>query len=308
MSTLADSYENSALPAIGFLGVGRMGGPMARNLLKAGYRVTAYDPDAARLEACAEAGAVAAASAAEAVRKGDVVLLSLRAAVFMNVAVQALLPNARAGQVFIDMGTTEARDTRRVASALGKKGAAMLDAPVSGGERGSEAGTLHIFVGGEDAIHELARPILDLLGDPEHVVYCGPSGCGQIVKGVNQLAMGLVDAAYVEAVAFGVRAGVDPAVIRQVVGGPSGWRHRVVRFAMMVEEGRADDVYIKFPELPYFLREAREQGFDLPLTEALFTFCDAGPRDWVDNMGRPRVSYWHEIMTRPRRTPSGDDL
>ena len=308
MSAVGNSNNNTARPALGFLGVGRMGGPMARNLLRAGYSVTVYDPDSTRLAECAAAGAEVAASAAAAVRQADVVLLSLRAAAFADVARQALLPNARAGQVFMDMGTTEAHDTRRVACALSQKGAAMLDAPVSGGERGSEAGTLHIFVGGDEDVYERSRPILELLGEPEHVVHCGPSGCGQIAKGVNQLAMGLVDAAYIEAVAFGVRAGVNPAAIRQAVGGETGWRQRVARFAMMVEEGRADDVYTKFPELPYFLREAREQGFYLPMTEALFTFCDAGPPDWVDNMGRPRVSYWHEIMTRPRRELPEDDL
>ena len=307
MSAAGNSDNNTALPALGFLGVGRMGGPMARNLLTAGYSVTAYDPDPARLAACAAAGAAVAASAATVIREGDVVLLSLRASMFANVAEQVLLPNASAGQVFIDMGTTEAHVTRRVASALREKDAVMLDAPVSGGESGSEAGILHIFVGGDEEVYERSRPILELLGEPEHVVYCGPSGCGQIAKGVNQLAMGLANAAYLEAIAFGVRAGVNPAAILQAVGGSSGWRQRVARFATMVEEGRADDVYTKFPELPYFLREAREQGFDLSMTEALFTFCDAGPRDWVDNMGRPRVSYWHEIITRPRRELPEDD-
>ena len=122
------------------------------------------------------------------------------------------------------------------------------------------------------------------------------------MKGVNQLAMGLVAAAYVEAVAFGVLAGADPEAIARSVGGENGWRKHVADLARAVRDGSADDVIIKFPELPYFLREARERGFAIPMTEALLAFCDAGPRNWVDNMGRPRVSFWHQLAQSRERT------
>ncbi|MGB2820570.1 MAG: NAD-binding protein, partial [Phycisphaerae bacterium] len=147
---------------------------------------------------------------------------------------------------------------------------------------------------------ERVRPILEVLGDPRHVAHCGPSGCGQAVKGVNQLAMGLVAAAYLEAVAYGVRCGADLDAIAASVGGDEGWRKRLADCAMKAKDGSAEGVYVKFPELPYFLREAREQGFEMPMTRALFDFCDAGPRNWKDNMQREYVSFWHQLMQAGR--------
>ncbi|MHC4198895.1 MAG: NAD(P)-dependent oxidoreductase [Planctomycetota bacterium] len=295
---MTDGHVNGK-PAIGFLGLGQMGGPMARGLVAAGYRVTAFDPIEAKLDACTSAGAGGASSAAEAIGAGEVVMTSLRSSdMFAEVAETILLPNAREGHVFIDMGTTAPPRTRRFAAELAEKGAVLLDAPVSGS---AASGMLRIFVGGDEGTARRMWPIFEVLGDPEHVAYCGPSGSGQAVKGTNQLAMGLVDAAYLEAVAFGVQAGASVESILKGVGQESGggFRSRVARVAKMVlEKGDADGILVKFPELQYFLAEAREKGFPLPMTEALFEFLDPGPRDWVDNMKRPRVAYWHELMRR----------
>jgi len=301
------SRTTSTLPTIGFLGLGAMGGPMAANLLKADYSLTGFDPRAKRLKTCVTAGAMAAGNPTEVVRRSEVVLTSLpSSAVFVQVAEQYLLPHAHPNQIFMDTGTTEAAETRRLANEFNKKGTHLLDTPVSGGWQGSESGTLRIFVGGDECAYGQCRPILEVLGDPERIVYCGSSGAGQVVKGVNQLAIGLGHAAYLEALAFGVRAGVNPAVINQGVGGPEGWRGHFSSVAKRVMEATADGVNILFPELPYFLREAHEQGFDIPMTEALFAFCDAGPRDWVDNQNRPVVALWHELMNRPGKTSSQD--
>ncbi|MHC5059184.1 MAG: NAD(P)-dependent oxidoreductase [Planctomycetota bacterium] len=285
-------------PRIGFLGLGQMGGPMARNLAAAGYDVTAFDPVPEKLAACVEAGAKGTASAAETVRAGEVVMTSLRSsAMFVEVAEAEILPNVSEGQAVIDMGMTEGGETRRIAADLTMKGVGFLDAPVSGS---AASGRLRIFVGGEADLFERCRPILNVIGDPERVVHCGPVGTGQVVKAVNQLAMGLVGAAYLEAVAFGARAGASLEAIRQGVGDEegTGFRRRVAEVARMVIEERADECLVKFPELPYFLHEAHELGFALPMTRALFEFLDAGPRERVDNMGRPRVAYWHELMRR----------
>ena len=284
--------------ALGFIGLGRMGAGMALNLARAGYPMTVFDLDAAKLADCLAAGAAAAGSAADVVARSEVVLTSLPSStVFVHVAEAALVPGARESQVFVDMGTTEAPETRRLSAALAEKGATLLDAPVSGGPRGVAERTLHVFVGGNPVVYEQCRPILaDLGADPQRTAWCGPSGCGQAVKGVNQLAMGLASAAYLEAVAFGVRAGADLEAIAQSVGGDEDFRRRVADLARRAAAGSANDVLIKFPELPYFLREARERGFAMPLTEALLAFCDRGQRDWTDNMNRPRVAFWHELM------------
>ena len=145
---------------------------------------------------------------------------------------------------------------------------------------------------------EQCRAIFLVLGDPDYVVYCGPSGAGQVVKGVNQLAMGLGAAAYLEAMAYGVRGGADPAAIAQAVGGPDGWRGYFGHLAARALDGSAAEVWVKFPELPYFLSEAEDHHYSAPLTKALFEFLDAGPRDWADNMNRPTVSFWNQLLTR----------
>ncbi len=280
-------------PVLGFLGLGQMGGRMVRNLLAAEYEVIGFDPNEERLAVAVAAGAVAAADAGDAVRRGDVVLASLRSsAMFVSVCESDMLPNTRDGQVFLDMGTTEAPETRRLAAEFARKGALLLDTPVSG----APGPGMRVFMGGDRDACERCRPILAATADPERVVYCGPSGTGQAVKTVNQLGMGLVAAAYLEAVAFGFRAGADPEALIQGVGGDDGWRQQLAAVARQAMDGRADDILVKFPELPYFLREAEERGFQMPMTQALFEFLDAGPRDWVDNMDRPRVAFWHQLM------------
>lgn len=285
---------------LGFIGLGRMGGNMARNLARAGYDIKVFDLAAEKIAAClqiagaAESRGAAAKSAADAVAHGEVVLTSLpSSAVFVQVAEKDLLPNARRGQIFMDMGTTEGAPTRRLAAAFAEKGAMLLDCPVSGG---AATGTSRIFVGGDRDAFDRVEPVLTVLGHPDHVVHCGPSSSGQAVKAVNQLGMGLVRAAYLEAVAFGVRCGVDPAAIARGVGGEEPWRSEINRTIERAADERGAYQTVKGPELPYFLREARERGFRIPLTEALHAFCEDGPKSWKDNMGRPECSFWHKLI------------
>ena len=284
------------LPTIGFIGLGTMGGRMAKNLHNAGYPLIGYDIDVAKCEALAAIGATAGKDTAKVVRNSDVILTSLRSSdVFRSVAEQHFIPNAREGHVFIDLGTTEVEKTRDIAMALDEKGATLIDAPVSGGPHGSETGTLRIFVGGDTAVVEKCRPILEVLGEPKYVVYCGPSGSGQIVKGVNQLAMGLGAAAYMEAMAFGVCAGVDPKAIREAVGMGDGWRGQFDSIAKRIIDGEGKRLVVKYPELPYFLAAAEAAGFEIPLTEALYEVCKNENYEMFDNMNRPSRSFWRTL-------------
>ena len=286
-------------PALGFVGLGAMGGAMAGKLLKAGYPLVCFDVNRERIALCAAEGAVAAESVEGAGEECDFVLTSLPSSeVFVEVAGGSLLPRARAGQVFVDLGTTTPPDTRRLAAAFEAKGAALVDAPVSGGPEGARRGNLHIFVGGPPSVVERCMPILRVLGDEERIVCCGPSGCGQVVKGVNQLAMGLGAAAYLEAAAFGVLAGVSAEALLRAVGGDESWRKHFASIAGQVARGKGEQILVKFPELPYFLQEAEAKGIRLPLTEALYSFCKSGERKFRDNMNRATVSYWHELLTR----------
>jgi 3-hydroxyisobutyrate dehydrogenase-like beta-hydroxyacid dehydrogenase len=284
---------------LGFLGLGQMGGPMVRNLLRVGYQVIAFDIVPERLRAIVAAGAGVGHSAAAVVQRSDIILTSLRSSeMFVQVAEADLLPHARPSQVFIDLGTTAPSETRRLAAAFAAKGATLLDVPVSGGPHGIETLTLRMFAGGDEGVFTRCRPILEALGGPNHLVYCGPSGSGQVVKGVNQLAMGLADAAYMEAIAFGVRAGVKLEAIRDAVGGTDGWRGHLAALAQRILDGHGESLWVKFPELPYFLAEAAERGVELPLTRALRAFLESADPRWRDNMSRPTVAFWHEVMSR----------
>lgn len=288
--------QSQELPTIGFIGLGNMGGRMAKNLHNAGYPLIGYDIDAAKCEVLAATGAAVGKDTAEVVSNSDVIMTSLRSSdVFCSVAEKHLIPNVRGGHVFIDLGTTEVEQTRELATAFAEKGATLIDAPVSGGPHGSETGTLRIFVGGDVVVVEKCRPILEVLGEPKYVVYCGPSGAGQIVKGVNQLAMGLADAAFMEAMAFGVCAGVDPNAIREAVGMGDGWRGQFDRIAKRIIDGEGKTLVVKYPELPYFLAAAEAAGFEIPLTEALYEFCKNGNYEMFDNMNRPSRSFWRTL-------------
>ena len=148
-------------PRIGFIGLGNMGGRMAKNLHNAGYPLIGYDIDVEKCSALAATGASTGKDTTELVKNSDVVMTSLRSSdVFCSVAEEHFVPNAREGQVFIDLGTTEVERTRNLATALAEKGATLIDAPVSGGPHGSETGTLRIFVGGDASAVENCRPIL----------------------------------------------------------------------------------------------------------------------------------------------------
>ena len=273
-----------------------MGGRMAKNLHNAGYPLIGYDIDAAKCEALAATGATAGKDSTEVVKNSEVVMTSLRSsAVFCRVAEEHLIPNAREGQIFIDLGTTEVKNTRDIAITLTERGATLIDSPVSGGPHGSETGTLRMFVGGDAATVEKCRPILEVLGEPKYVVYCGPSGSGQIVKGVNQLAMGLGDAAFMEAMAFGVCAGVDPEALRNAVGMGDGWRGQFDKIAKRIIDGAGGNLVVKYPELPYFLAAAAEFRVEIPLTEVLYEFCKKGNYEMLDNMNRPAFSFWRAL-------------
>lgn len=285
-----------------------MGQPMAEHLLRAGYPLYAYDTTPARLEPLREQGAIAAEDAAAVVREADVICLSLPSSdSCVQVAEAVILPHIATGQIVIDFGTTTPPETRRLAGLLKGKGAFWFEAPLSGGDNGAKKGKLRIFAGGDLEIFQRVQPILETVGGKETLTYCGPSGAGQVVKGVNQLAMGLGAAAYLESVAFGVRAGVAPDIIARAVGGENDrWRTMVLHMARAAQEERAENVGVKFRELPYFLREAWEAGLELPLTEALYAFCDAGPRVVVDD-NRPAPSFWHELMHRQKNDARTDD-
>lgn len=283
------------LPIVGFIGLGEMGGPMARNLIAAGYRVVGYDLDATRLDEVVRAGGERGEDAADVVQRSEIIATSLpSSSAWVKLAEDLLLPHVRAGQVVIDFGTVTPPETRRLAAAFAEKGVDLVDSPLSGGGSGAQQAKLYMFVGGKRETVEQCMPLLQTVGGPDRITYCGPTGSGQVVKGVNQLMMGIVDAAYLEAISFGVNAGVDVEVIKQAIGNEGRWRVDFNQTAQRIAEGKGNNVGVKFRELPYFLQAAEEASFALPITKAVREFCEKGEYIVIDDH-RQAPSYWHEL-------------
>ncbi len=285
---------------LGFIGIGAMGSGMTRSLLRAGFGVTAYSRTRAHVDAVAAHGARAAATVAAVLVECDTVLVSLRnSEVFVDVVTEEMLPAARAGQVIVDTGTTDVRETRRLAAAFAARGAALLDAPVSGGEVGADAGKLRIFIGGDEQTAKRLSPVFAALSAPPgRAVYCGAGGAGQLMKYVNQMAMGLLEAAYVETVAFGLRGGLRAEDMLAALEGDDDWRKILAARIRRIAKGEGDDIYVKYPEFPYFLSAADEIAFPAPILRAVHRFLEHAPQGYLDNMNRKRPSFWKELNSR----------
>jgi 3-hydroxyisobutyrate dehydrogenase len=208
---------------IGFIGVGTMGLPMAKNLVKKGFAVTAYDTNADAVKAAASAGVSAAASAAEAVTTADLVITMLPSSPHVESVYTGdggVLAAARKGTLCVDMSTIDPAVSRRLASAAEERGVRFIDAPVSGGVSRATAGTLAIMVGGSLEDFEAARPALAAMG--ANVIRVGPVGSGEVVKLCNNLIAGVAAVAVSEAFRIAEGFGVDSKVVTEVISKSSG--------------------------------------------------------------------------------------
>jgi len=206
-------------PKIGFIGIGIMGFPMAKNLLKAGYPLIAYDLDKQSLEKIVKEGAQKGESNAHVAQNCDVIITMLPNSPDVEKAVLAeegILAGARKGQIFIDMSSIAPLVSQSLARELNKKGIDMLDAPVSGGQEKAQAGTLAIMVGGKEEIFNYVKPILEVMGKP---VLVGAIGAGGTTKLVNQAIVAVNIAIVAEALLLGKKAGVDPEKIFSAIQG-----------------------------------------------------------------------------------------
>ena len=199
---------------IGFIGLGAMGLPMSKNVIRKGYEVTAYDIVKPRLDALVTFGAKAATSARDVAEQSDIVITIVPSSPHAREAIlgeKGVIKGIRKGTVVIDMSTIDPVTTREISSALAEKGVKMLDAPVVRGVRGATEGTLAIYVGGEPEIFEKCKELLSAMGTD--IEYCGTIGSGEIVKMVNNLLIAVSVCSLAEAMVLGVKAGVDPAIL-----------------------------------------------------------------------------------------------
>ena len=199
---------------IGFIGLGAMGLPMAKNILKSGYQVTAYDIVPERIGALTPSGAIGASSSKEVAEQSDIVITMVPSSSHSWEALLGsggVIEGVRKGAIVIDMSTIDPVTTRNIAVKLSEKGVAMLDAPVARGVRGAREGTLAIYVGGDLGLFERCKPLLSVMGTD--VEYCGQLGAGETVKIINNLIIAVTMCSLSEALVLGVKAGVKPDVL-----------------------------------------------------------------------------------------------
>ncbi|MCX6543841.1 MAG: NAD(P)-binding domain-containing protein [Acidobacteria bacterium] len=207
---------------IGFIGLGLMGKPMALNLLKAGFSLVVNSRSRPPVDILVEAGATAAATAADVAGQSDVIITMVPDSPDVRAVLEGpggVFETVRAGSVIVDMSTIAPAVSRELAAKAAARGVQMLDAPVSGGEIGAINASLSIMVGGDAATLERVRPIFNAVGNPERVVHIGPSGAGQVCKACNQICIGGALASVGEAFAIARKAGIDPAKVREALMG-----------------------------------------------------------------------------------------
>lgn len=266
---------------------------MARRLLAAGFSVTAWNRTRAKAQALESAGALVAESPAQAVAQADIVITMLEHGkvveeVLFGLAADSAVAGLKPGALVIDMSSILPEQAREHARCLALVGAASLDAPVSGGTVGAQAGTLAIMAGGLAEDFERARPVFAALGRPVHV---GPAGSGQLAKLANQMIVGITLGAVAEALLLAERGGADPARVREALrGGFAESRILEVHGQRMVDGDftKRGSLAIQLKDLNNALHTATGMGFDAPITQRLAAlYADAASHgfDQLDQSG-----------------------
>lgn len=275
---------------VGIIGLGIMGKPMARNLLQTGFPLVVHNR---HQDVTAELVALGARSAdlpREIAALCDVVITMLPDTPVVEEVLtgpDGVLAGAHEGLIAIDMSTISPVATRTLAARLAQHGVTMLDAPVSGGDRGAIAATLSIMVGGPAEAFQRCLPIFQALG--KTIVHVGESGAGQVVKACNQVVVALTIEAISEALVLGSKAGVDPASILRVLGGGlAANRFMELRGPSMIEHDFAPGGRVRFhhKDLGIALALARTTGTPLPVTalvDQMFASLEATGRGDLDH-------------------------
>jgi len=278
------------LRTIGFIGLGIMGKPMARNLMKAGHPLVVYNRTASKAQELVSAGATQVDSAREVAEHAEVIIIMVADSPEVEQVIlgpRGVLETVRAGSVVIDMSSISPVVTKKIAAQLAEKSVAMLDAPVSGGEIGAVQGTLSIMVGGEEAVFEEVKPVLEKMG--KSVVRVGEIGAGGFTKLSNQIIVAAALQAIAEAMVLAQKAGVDiQRVYEAIKGGMAGGRTLDMKIPLLVqhrfEPGFKMDLHIK--DLKNALLAGQSLGVALPATgliHELFTACSAQGKGQKDH-------------------------
>jgi 3-hydroxyisobutyrate dehydrogenase len=298
-----------AKPTVGFLGMGTMGGPMARRLVQSGFSVSGYDVSVERGKAAAKDGVTLAPFPAAVAKTADVIISSLpnpaaiRAAYLSaDGAVSAL----RAGAILIDMSTIDPATWRDVADAARARGAEALGAPVSGGPAEAGSGRLVFLVGGEAAVIERCRPVLEALGSEIH--HLGPLGAGHVVKLVNNVMSMCNVAVAAEAMVLGVKAGMDPQRLFDVLSTSGGRSHHFLKRFPNVLAGDFTphfSIALSRKDLSLALSMAESLGVPMLATSAVRQIYEAAAAQDLDTLDMAAITKlyerWAAVEVRAKR-------
>ncbi len=286
---------------VGFVGLGAMGGRMARNIIERGYDLWAFDVDAEALAQIADAGAHTADSPLCVAEECNWIVLSLPDGGVVDQVLDGdagLRPALGSGHVIIDCGTTDPTQTCELAQELARSGVHWLDAPVSGLDFRAEAGTLTIMVGGDEGAFDKVLPLLHTIG--ELVVHMGPSGHGQLMKMTNNVLFNISCAALAEILPFAAKLGLDPEKVRAVVGTSSGQSFGFDFFSERIFEGDFETGYkmrLAYKDMHNIMARANQGRVPLPVTSAAMqTYQMALAQGHGDESKAAMVKVWEKVM------------
>ena len=278
---------------IGFIGLGTMGGPIALNLCKAGHRLLVHDVRRAIAQPLIDAGAVWVDSVPMVAESSNVVFTSLPGPPEVEavaLGANGMMLAMRKGSAYFDLSSNSPTTMRKVHAAFAERGVHALDAPISGGPRGAKEGTLAIWVGGDRAVYDLHKPLLDVIGN--HVAYVGAIGSGSIAKLVSVCTAYTVNCALAEIFSLGVKAGVEPLTLWDVVRQGAIGRRRTLD--VMIDQflpGKYDPaafaLRLAHKDVTLGTALAREIGVPMRMTNlALAEMTEALGRGWGDRDAR----------------------
>ena len=288
-------------PKIGFIGVGIMGIHMAKNLMKAGHPLIAYDLNEAALNNITKEGAEKGESCAQVARQCDIIITMLPNSPDVQKAVlseQGILEGAHQGQILIDMSSIAPLVSQSIARELVQKGIDMLDAPVSGGQEKAQSGTLAIMVGGKEEIFAQCKPILEVLGKP--VLVC-TIGAGGITKLINQAIVAVNIAIVAEALLLGKKAGVDPEKIFDAIkGGLAGSQCLTDKAPRMFKANYDPGFRIKLhvKDLTNVLQTSQALHNAMPLTAQVMEMMQTLMADGHTDVDHGGLALFYEKMNR----------
>jgi 3-hydroxyisobutyrate dehydrogenase len=269
---------------IGFIGLGIMGKPMARNLLKAGFPLTVYSRRQSSIDEVIKDGAIGARSPHEVAERSDVVITMVTDTPDVQQVIlgdNGVLGGFHPGGVIIDMSTISPSATREIALAVQGKGIDFLDAPVSGGEGGAIAGTLSIMVGGKEETFTACLPLLQAMG--KNIIHVGGTGAGQLTKLCNQIAVAVANLAMCEALVFGAKAGIDLKRMHNAISGGAAGSWQLTNLGPRIFQRDFTPgfmVKLQQKDLRLVLQEADRLHLALPATSLVHNLFNA-----VETMG-----------------------